>query len=363
MNSYLAGFDIGATKLALVIADYQGSIVYRYQEGTEVTSNRFVEYKDGLAYLGIADQMIRVLHQGIAATGGTEISGIGIDSAGPLRDGDIRNSTNINPTYFPGGEKDKPLYIPLVKPLQREFRVPVRLENDCNTTVLGEVYYGIGRDVPDKTSLFLVYITISTGVGGGVWDGGHLVIGKHGNAAEVGHFLVKRNGLRCGCGNLGCFEAYCSGSGIANNARMQLQKQGKKSGAILRNLVRKQVKEEGCSEDPEPSDSELFALISPVLVFEAAADGDPLAQEVIDEACTYGGIGLADIANAYDPQIITVGGTLAFEHPEILKSMREEMLRHLNVEPPEVLLTPLGYQVVEYGTIVLARQAADLRCK
>jgi len=365
MNTFLAGFDIGATKVAFVIADGNGTIIYRSREKTEVASDRFVEYADGIAYLGIADQMIRMLHQGMSQKGIDTIDAIGIDSAGPLKDGGIRDSTNIRPIHRPESTLAQPLYIPLVQPLEEEFGIPVRLANDCVAAVLGEVYYGVGKDAKDKSDLYLVYVTLSTGLGGGVWDGGHLLIGKQGNAAEVGHFFAKKDGLKCGCGNLGCVESYCSGTGIANNAKEHLRSQPANlkegPGSVLRKLAWEQARKDARFEGEDPSDSSGLERVTAALVFAAAEAGDRLAQSVIGEACYYGGIAFANIANAYDPQIITVGGTLVLEHPEILEPMQREMLKHINVEAPEVLLTPLGDEVVEYGTIVLAQQAAGLQ--
>jgi len=365
MNTFLAGFDIGATKVAFVIADGNGTIIYRSREKTEVASDRFVEYADGIAYLGIADQMIRMLHQGMSQKGIDTIDAIGIDSAGPLKDGGIRDSTNIRPIHRPEPTLAQPLYIPLVQPLEEEFGIPVRVANDCVAAVLGEVYYGVGKDAKDKSDLYLVYVTLSTGLGGGVWDGGHLLIGKQGNAAEVGHFFAKKDGLKCGCGNLGCVESYCSGTGIANNAKEHLRSQPANlkegPGSVLRKLAWEQARKDARFEGEDPSDSSGLERVTAALVFAAAEAGDRLAQSVIGEACYYGGIAFANIANAYDPQIITVGGTLVLEHPEILEPMQREMLKHINVEAPEVLLTPLGDEVVEYGTIVLAQQAAGLQ--
>lgn len=355
----LAGFDVGGTKLSLALADLEGGIVLRLREETDTAAGSFAKYKDGLAYLGLSQQMARLLRTALQEAGG-KLAAIGVGSAGPLKEGNIYNSTNIKLVRLPRGFRGKPLYIPLVGPLEEEFNVPVRLENDCTAAVLGEVYYGIGKEVEDKRSLHLVYITLSTGFGGGVWDGGHLLRGKDGNAAEVGHFLVKEGGLKCGCGSYGCAEAYCSGTGIAQNARLRLLGEWSQLkedyGAILHGLVLREAGQGKPSGRPSPG--ELVESMAAPLVFEAAKRGDRLAREVLDEAWRYGGIALADIANAYDPQVIAVGGPLALEHPEILELMREEMLHHLNVAPPEVLLTPLRDAVVEYGALVLAREAA-----
>jgi glucokinase len=363
----LAGFDVGGTKLSLVLAEPEGRILLRLREETDTAADRFAEYKDGVAYLGLSAQMSRLLRKALDETDG-RLAAIGIGSAGPLRAGSIFNPTNIRPANLPEGAEGKPLYVPLVEPLEAEFKVPVRLENDCNAAVLGEVYFGIGKGVEDKRSLYIVYITLSTGFGGGVWDGGHLLRGKDGNAAEVGHLLVKEGGLRCGCGNYGCAEAYCSGTGIAKNARMRLLNEGPRLKEGYGSILLKLARERAISAEPaeaarlrtcEPPGQGLLEFITAPLVFQAAGAGDRLAQEVIEEACHYGGIALANIANAYDPQVITLGGPLALEHPEILEPMRREMLKHLTVAPPEVRLTPLGAEAVEYGALVLAREAAE----
>lgn len=80
----------------------------------------------------------------------------------------------------------------------------------------------MGNETSDKSLLYLAHVTISTGFGVGVWDGGHLVLGKDGNAGELGRIAVHRDGLLCGCGKRGCVEAYCSGAGITSNARRRL---------------------------------------------------------------------------------------------------------------------------------------------
>jgi len=365
MKEYFAGFDIGATKLALVIADRDGNIAHRLREKIDIASGHFADYKDSLAYLGVGNQMKCLLRRAMKEAGIDNVAALGIGSAGPLKDGDIRDSTNIRPIHRPEPTLAQPLYIPLVQPLEEEFGIPVRVANDCVAAVLGEVYYGVGKDAKDKSDLYLVYVTLSTGLGGGVWDGGHLLIGKQGNAAEVGHFFAKKDGLKCGCGNLGCVESYCSGTGIANNAKEHLRSQPANlkegPGSVLRKLAWEQARKDARFEGEDPSDSSGLERVTAALVFAAAEAGDRLAQSVIGEACYYGGIAFANIANAYDPQIITVGGTLVLEHPEILEPMQREMLKHINVEAPEVLLTPLGDEVVEYGTIVLAQQAAGLQ--
>jgi glucokinase len=345
---YFAGFDIGGTKLTAVIANLRGEIIKRLKQRIDTTKDDFKEYRDGIAYLGVGNQMKEMLKRAMEESGIERIEAIGIGSAGPLRGGAIKEPANIKPqidTYLP-------LYIPLVEPLE-EFSVPISLENDCAAGVLGEVWWGVGKD-KDKSELSLVYITLSTGFGAGVWDRGNLLRGKHGNAAEVGHLFLKE-GLKCGCGNYGCAEAYCSGTGIVKNVRMQLINEdliGHSS--IIMELAFEEAKRDRRFRK-KPSGWELLEFITAPMVFEAAEKGDEIACGVIEEACLSGGIAFANIANAYDPHIITVGGALALKNPQIIEPIKEEMKKHLNVEMPEVRITPLGDKIVEYGAIVLAK--------
>jgi len=242
--------------------------------------------------------------------------------------------------------------MPLVDPLQDAFACPVDLLNDCSGAVLGEVYCGLGSDTPDKSVLHMAYVTISTGFGVGAWDGGRLILGKDGNAGELGHIMAHENGLLCGCGNRGCVEAYASGSGIVGNARqrlLELDNAEQDSSVLVQLLLAGNT-----HPTPVSANETYLCKLSPRLVFEAAKKQDSVAQAVIDDAIYAAGIAFSAIANAYDPDIISVGGGIALANPDMIGPIREEMLRHLNVIPPEVCLTPLGAQVTVQGALAIA---------
>ena len=138
---------------------------------------------------------------------GAEISGIGVASIGPL---DLKRGGIASPANLPYR------FIPLVKPLEEASGSKVALMNDANAAVLGERRFGAGKEHPD-----LVFITLSTGIGGGAIVDGHLLIGKDGNAAEIGHMVVdSEERLTCGCGRRGHWEAYCSGRNLPNLAAL-----------------------------------------------------------------------------------------------------------------------------------------------
>jgi glucokinase len=351
---YLGGLDIGATKIAAVVGDQTGHLLAHIQESLLFERGRFTAWRDGTAYGGLASQATHLLEKAMRKAGIKQVEAVGIGSAGPLAGGAIVDSTNIKPPHIPVDLPTFPLYMPLTEPIGLRFNTSVILENDANAAVLGEVYYGEGKGTADKGSLNIVYVTLSTGLGAGIWSEGKLLRGKDGNAGEIGHFVVKTDGLKCGCGNIGCAEAYCSGRGMVENARVRLIKKGLSASPSLLRLSEEAARDEGTNIADRV---ELLEFIDPPMIFEAADAGDPVAQAVIQDAATYCGIALADIANAYDPEVITVGGGIGVHQPRLVGAMEKEMLRHLSVRPPRVRVTPLGDRAVVYGAIVLARQS------
>jgi len=370
-EKYLAAVDLGGTKVTTLIVNGVGKIIARQEKPLSTTGGAFVPRRqeagngvhnsvvhDGVAWYGPSSQIEEMLRGMLKDAGINKLAGIGIGSAGPLKSGTIKNPPNFAVTV-PDGVPSSPLYVPLVEPLERAFSAPVLLENDCNTAVLGEAFFGVGRDVADKESLHLVYVTMSTGLGGGVWSGGHLLLGKEGNAAEIGHILVKENGIRCGCGNDGCAEAYCSGRGIVQNTRIRLVNRGLRAQSPLVRFLQQVAKDRGLSLPCTSSAQwQLLEFVTPQLVFRAAEEDDEVARSVVDDFVHYGGIVISAIANAYDPTVITLGGSIAVNHPEIVEPMHAEMCKHLNVSPPSVRITPLKKRAVEYGAIVLAQRAS-----
>lgn len=357
MLGAIAGFDIGGTKISLAMVDSSGARAHRLSEATDVASTS-IDYVEGhTTYHGLGEQLERMLRAVLIEMGNPQIEAIGIVSSGPIRNGGLWSPPNIVPVGIAVSHCELSCFMPLVDPMQVAFGCPVGLLNDCNGAVLGEVYHGLGKDTFDKSTLYIAYATISTGFGVGAWDGGRLVLGKNGNAGELGHIVIRENGLPCGCGNRGCVEAYASGSGIVRNARKRLLSLGgaeRNSSALVQLLLGDNVQ----SASSSTIKTHLNKL-SPEMVFEAAEKHDPVARLVISDAVYAAGIAFSAIANAYDPDIISVGGGIALANPSLLNSIREEMLRHLNVGPPEVCLTPLGAQVTLQGAVAIARSLLD----
>jgi glucokinase len=196
--------------------------------------------------------------------------------------------------------------------------MPVSLLNDCNAAVLGEQAYGAGRGKQN-----IVYITISTGIGAGVVAGGALLLGRGGNAAEVGHFIVDTAyNLPCLCGKgKGHWERYASGAGMPVFFRHWAHEHGRK---INRASV--------CAKD----------------IFEAARAGDPPAREFLDEVSKINARGISNVIAAYDPQIITLGGSVTLSNGKIiLAGIKKYIDRFL--KPPVIMITPLGEDISLVG--------------
>jgi glucokinase len=248
------------------------------------------------------------------------VCSIGIGSIGPI---DISNGTIIGTPNLPFEE------IPITQPLQEVFEVPIGLLNDCTAAVLGEYTFGAGKGIEN-----LAYITLSTGIGGGAIVDGHLLIGKNGNAVEVGHITIDPTSpLSCSCGSPGHWEAYASGKNIPN---------------YMKNIL---IDEFGDCFLSDIS-KEKINRINTKTLFEAANKGDKIALKFLEELGKINAVGFANVVNAYDPELITVGGSIALYNPNlILEPIQKYIDRHLLNEKPRIIITPLGEEIVLYGAL------------
>lgn len=174
---------------------------------------------------------------------------------------------------------------PLKQRLESALDLPVVIENDANAAAWGEFRFGAAAEVND-----MVMVTVGTGLGGGIVVDGVLMRGAFGVAAELGHMRVVPDGIRCGCGNRGCWEQYASGSALLREAR-ELVASGTPHAARMSEL---------CSGDPG-------ALSGPDIT-KAAAEGDPAAVELLADLAAWIGEGVASVAAILDPELIVLGG-------------------------------------------------------
>ncbi len=322
---YGIAVDIGATYTRVAIGDYSGTLLIK---------TLFETPKEGNEY-SLAKEIYRHASTLIARLGirREEIRGIGIGSIGPLnlREGAIVNTPNLPFKY-----------IPLVQPLKKMFGIPTIILNDCSTAVVGEKHFGAGRGRDN-----LVYVTISTGIGGGAYVDGHLLIGKDGNAVEIGHMTVDPAGkIVCGCGRRGHWEAYSSGTGIP-----------------------KLVKAYAERIENDWKESTLYRMVSGDInrvaardVYEAAKNNDNFSVAIVWEAEKFNAIGFANIINIYDPSLITVGGSVALNNVEFVVSPLKELVKEYAINRvPEIIPTPLGEDAVLKGALALALNLEEVK--
>jgi len=321
-QKYIIGVDIGGTWVRVGFMNLDEKTFLKKKERIDTSSN-----------VAIAKQvvsMIRNLGQKFNASLAS-MEGVGIASAGPL---DAKRGILIKPTNLPFEQ------VPLVEPVREEFRVPVILVNDCSAGVLGEWKFGNGKGVNN-----LFYVALGTGIGGGAIVDGHLLLGKDGNAAEIGHFIIDYEGkLTCGCGKRGHWEAYCSGINIPKFVDTKLKEmtlsQFRNSPILGKNYQIPQFTSE--------------------MLFNAAKREDSLSLLLVEEIGLLNAIGFANVINAYDPSLISIGGTIALRNPElVLNPIKKNVSNYSINRIPEIIITSLGEDIGILGGISAVLNQAD----
>ena len=258
-KKYVVGVDLGGTKIYTALVDLDGNII---KEKTVET----------LAHEGEQAVMGRIIDTIDYVTEGTDknlIKSIGIGSPGPL---DVKNGIIIENSNLPFKN------FAIVKTIKEKYDLPTYLDNDANVATLGEFMFGAGKGTEN-----MVFITASTGIGGGAVLNGKLFRGATGNALEVGHMTVSTEGPRCGCGNLGCVEALGSGTAIGKRAKEAVSTNVTTSLKNYDNVTAKEV-------------------------FKEAANGDRVAKNILNTSLTYLGIAVANTITNFDPEKVVVGG-------------------------------------------------------
>lgn len=293
--SLVAGVDIGGTYIKVGLVDRGGRVLHRIEHPSqaELGFDHFVER--------IAQAVEMALGAGGATAG--QLAGIGVGYPGTVYPdtGLISGSPNI-----PGSEGRN-----LVEPLQARFQRAVVPINDASGATLGEARYGLGaqRRIRD-----LVMFTMGTGIGGGVVIDGRVLYGAHHQGSELGHMVVDPDGPLCGCGQLGCLEAFCGTAGILRRAWHKLQT-GRPS--LLREMIRE-------FQNPE---------LTPRQISEAAEQGDAVALEVWAEIGFWMGIGAVTVVNAFDPEYIVIGGQIAKAGAPLFDAIRNTVRSRARLNP------------------------------
>jgi glucokinase len=285
----IGAVDIGGTKIAVGMVDDSGKVLSKLESPTNAEAGYF----NGLSR---TDAMLRET----ACIAGVEISGIGIGSTGM-----VYASTGAigDADFLPGWKGCNP-----VEDLARAFKVSVALENDGDASALGEAAWGAG-----KGKSRLIYITVGTGIGGGIILDGHLYRGANMSHPEVGHHVVDPSGPLCSCGFRGCWEALATGTAMAEWFNNQLSGDHK-------NLSAREI----C---------------------ELVQQGDELARRAVEREAYYLGLGLANLINLFVPDMIVLGGSVMKSAVLLLDGIRQTITqgcRFVPAEKTEIALASLG---------------------
>ncbi|WP_161975279.1 ROK family protein [Tengunoibacter tsumagoiensis] len=278
----------------------------------------------------------------------SQIAGIGIGAPGPLNG---RTGIVYSPPNLPGWTN-----FPLRNAFAERFQIPIFVENDANAAALGEHMFGAG-----KGSNEMVYVTVSTGVGGGVISQGQLLQGITGSAAELGHMTIDWHGPRCNCGNYGCLESFSSGTAIARQAN-ELISLGKADDLLSYALAHQPAH----ASANTPADNSTLAVTTPLhvnarMVAEAALAGIPVAQQIITLAGEALGVGLVNILHIFNPELIILGGGVSQIGAPLLDPARRIMRERAMTVPCQsatIVMAQLGSDVglVGAGSLVYYHQ-------
>lgn len=317
MSKYYLSLDIGGTKTSASVFDENGNIVNNYvlKRKSETFKGEEAVYQNTKNVLEEILSELEIKKEDVIA--------MGVGSPGPL---DTKKGIIIHAPLM-GWEN-----FPIVERLKEDFELPVYLDNDANLGALAEVRCGEGKGCKN-----LIYMTVSTGCGGGIIINNDIYRGSHDGAGEVGHMSVLLDGIDCPCGSKGCFELYASGTAI--NERMKADMlAGKKSLAF-----------ELAGHDPEKIDGSLL--------LKAASQNDEYALEAYRLEGYYLGLGIANLFNILDPEAIVLGGGVTkakdYFHESCIKTLKKRCVHKVNDDM--LRYSKLNDLVVLYGAYYLCK--------
>lgn len=301
----IGAVDIGGTKIAVGIIEGRGRVVRRTEAPTEAERG----YEVGLRKIA---EMLREILSGT----GVAIRGIGIGSTGML---DAIRGEMLDADFLPGWERRNP-----VEDLAREFGVRAAMENDGDAGALAEAYWGAG-----KGKSRLIYVTVGTGIGGGIVLDGKLYRGVSGSHPEFGHHVMEASGPECTCGLRGCWEALAAGYSM------------------------EKWYAENCPEEKRNGEA-----VTARRICDLARKGNKFATRAVEREGTYLGLGLANLIGMFVPEMIVLGGGMMRSADLYLEKIREVIrsgCRFVPAEKTEIALPSLGEDVNLIGAAAVWR--------
>jgi glucokinase len=281
------GVDLGGTNLRTALLTTDGDILEKQKEATNVS--------DGWQRIVLRIVSNVAQQREAAAKQGLDVQVVGIGAPGVIQ---MNTGVVVKSPNFPDWNN-----LPLKEELERALRLPVFIENDANAAALGEQWRGAGNGISS-----MIFITLGTGVGGGLVLHNKIWHGADGMAGEIGHITLIPDGRPCSCGNTGCLEMYASARGIVQSY------QEKAIGSV-------------------PAD--VLKAITSEKVYQAAQAGDPAARHAMKEMGRMLGIALAGLINTFNPEMIVLGGRIKDAWQLFIDAAHEEVLRRAFLVPAQ----------------------------
>ena len=310
---YGFGVDLGGTTVKIACFDETGSMLAKWEIPTVTEGSGSQILPD------IAASIQQYITQ--KTIDPADIIGVGIGVPGPVNSrGVVNKCVNLGWGVFN-----------IAEDLSKLVGFPVKAGNDANVAALGEFWKGGGRGCDN-----MVFVTLGTGVGGGIVVEGKLLHGAHGSGAEIGHLVLNRNETaRCGCGKQGCVEQYCSATGIVRMAKLALE-----GYTGISRLQR-------------------FDPLTCKDIFDCGKAGDELALQILDQYYAYMGEFLANVCNVVDPDAVVLGGGVSRAGQMLLDGTRPYFDKYVfhAARGARFALASLGNDAGAYGAFKLALDA------
>ena len=284
----IIGVEIGVDFISVILANFAAEIRWRQREQTAHLADQEA----------ILQRALGMIHNAVAQAEqeSSRVLGLGLGIPGLV---DVESGTLL---FAPNLHWQD---VPLRSLLEREFDFPVYVDNAANMAALGESYYGAARNSND-----VLYVSVGVGVGGGYVLTRQIILGAQGLAGEFGHMTIAPDGPQCNCGNRGCWETFVSERALFRRVCAAIRA-GQPSSLM------------------EQTDGDMKKLTVPMIV-QAAQTHDAIACEALAETGRYLGIGIANLINALNPEMVVLGGTLSlagkFLLPEIQRVVEERAL-------------------------------------
>lgn len=317
MKQYYIGIDLGGMSAKAGLLDEDGVVhcmnrcVTSAADSPEVTAKKLAALADEL----ISEYDIQR----------EQVAAIGIGSPGVI---DSARGVVVIWSNFHWRD------VPLAELVMGYVHLPVYVTNDANAAALGEAKYGSGKNFGDS-----VMLTLGTGIGGGIVFGGKLFEGFRSAGGELGHTVIKRNGVRCTCGRKGCFECYASATALKRMTAKMMQRH---------------------PESLMWKNTPTLEEVSGKTAFVAAREGDRYGKMIVKEYIACLGEGIVNIVNLLRPQVIIIGGGVSNEGEYLISRVKKFVAEHIyapeSYAPLEIVRASLGNDAGVYGASAYARE-------